>query len=53
MIRILLERLCDKRGSTIFDHIRLITMTVTVIPDQIDEGGDVTEKHNRKYMVSM
>ena len=53
MIRILLERLLDNGGTAIFDHIRLSTMTVTVIPDQIDEGGDFTEKLNRKYMVSM
>ena len=48
MIRILLERLCDNGGTAILDHIRLSTMTVTVIPDRIDEGGDFTEKHFRK-----
>ena len=47
MIRILLERLCDNGDTAISDHIRLSTMTVTVIPDRIDEGGDFTEKHNR------
>ena len=53
MIRILLERLCDNGGTAILDHIRLSTMTVTVILGRIDEGGDFTEKLNRKYMVSM
>ena len=47
MIRILLERLCDNGGTAILDHIRLSTMTVTVISDRIYEGGDFTEKHNR------
>ena len=51
MIRILLERLWDNGGSTIFDHIRLSTLTATVIPDQIDEGGDVSKKHNRKISI--